>query len=480
MHALAAELYPICRSITGDGVRETLQRIGARSRSTSSEVPTGTPVLRLDRARASGTSATPTSRTWRGERVVDFRAATCTCSATASRSPSAHAARGAATSTCYSLPEQPDWIPYRTSYYQEAWGFCLSAAPARGAARRRVRGRASTRRSRTAPDLRRVPARGRDRGRGADLVPRLPPVAVQRQPLRDRRRDRASRRALRRCPAGYSYRFLFIPGTIGSITWLARNEARAERIKHGLVLTCVGDAGRPTYKRSRRGDARDRPGDGARAAPTRASDHEIQDFMPWGYDERQYCSPGFDLPVGCLMRTPHGRFPEYHTSADDLEFVARRGARRLVRQVPGGCSTSWSRTAPIVNTNPNCEPQLGRRGLYDAIGGRADREQAQLAMLWVLNQSDGDQRPARHRGEVLAAVRADRARRRDPARARAPGRGSELAQDVANQRRQDAAQRVERELPPEQLVTGASYPGPSLWIRTALEHGRCKRLRGRR
>jgi aminopeptidase-like protein len=186
----------------------------------------------------------------------------------------------------------------------------------------------------------------------------------------------------------YSYRYLFIPGTIGSITWLARNQASAERSKHGLVLTCVGDAGHATYPRSRRGDAEvDRAI--AQVLHDSGQTHEIQDFSPWGYDERQYCSPGFNLPVGCLMRTPHGRFPEYHTSADDLEFVR---AEALADSF-ANCLRLFGaleRNRTYLNTNPNCEPQLGKRGLYGAIGGQADREQAQLAMLWVLNQSDGD------------------------------------------------------------------------------------------
>ena len=118
----------------------------------------------------------------------------------------------------------------------------------------------------------------------------------------------------------YSYRFLFIPGTIGSITWLCLNEAQASRIKHGLVLACVGDPGRSTYKRSRRGDAEiDRAV--AHVLKHSGQEYEIMDFFPYGYDERQFCSPGFDLPVGCLMRTPHGRYPEYHTSADNLDFI---------------------------------------------------------------------------------------------------------------------------------------------------------------
>jgi aminopeptidase-like protein len=175
--------------------------------------------------------------------------------------------------------------------------------------------------------------------------------------------------------------------TIGAITWLALNRSRVSRIKHGLVLTCVGDSGRSTYKRSRRGDAEiDRAmsqvlreaGDGDR----------IQDFSPWGYDERQYCSPGFDLPVGCLMRTPHGEFPEYHTSADNLDFVRPEALADSFAKCMAAFEMLEGNRA-CVNTSPHGEPQLGKRGLYDAIGGHADKRELQLAMLWVLNQSDG-------------------------------------------------------------------------------------------
>ena len=118
----------------------------------------------------------------------------------------------------------------------------------------------------------------------------------------------------------YSYRFLFAPATIGPMTWLAANEHQTGRIKHGLILACVGDPGKTTYKKSRRGDAEvDRAV--AHVLKHSGQDYEINEFSPWGYDERQYCSPGFNLPIGCLMRTPNGCFPEYHSSADNLEFV---------------------------------------------------------------------------------------------------------------------------------------------------------------
>ena len=124
----------------------------------------------------------------------------------------------------------------------------------------------------------------------------------------------------RRLPRRYSYRFLFIPGTIGAITWLSVNESAVDRIKHGLVLAGVGDSGPLSYKKSRRSDTEiDRAT--LHVLHQLESDSQILEFSPYGYDERQYCSPGFNLAVGRLSRTPYGTFPEYHTSADNLQFV---------------------------------------------------------------------------------------------------------------------------------------------------------------
>lgn len=185
----------------------------------------------------------------------------------------------------------------------------------------------------------------------------------------------------------YTYRFLFIPGTIGSITWLSRNEHIVPLIKHGLVLACVGDPGSFSYKKSRRGNAEiDRAV--LHMLATSGAPFNVRDFSPYGYDERQYCSPGFNLPVGCLNRTQHGKFPEYHTSADNLSFVqpeALAGTFRLCLEVFRVLENNLA----YLNQNPKCEPQLGRRGLYRLMGGLPDAGARELAMLWVLNLSDG-------------------------------------------------------------------------------------------
>ena len=192
---------------------------------------------------------------------------------------------------------------------------------------------------------------------------------------------------LQKQPREYSYRFLFIPGTIGSITWLALNESRIPHIKHGLVVAGVGDKGPFTYKRSRRGDAEidrafsyvlEKAGDGSR----------IIDFHPYGYDERQFCSPGFNLPVGCAMRTPFGEYPEYHTSADNLDFVHSEALVDSFDKCVAVLDVLENNRV-YLNQNPYCEPQLGKRGLYQASGGRNHTQFDQMAVLWVLNLSDG-------------------------------------------------------------------------------------------
>ncbi len=185
----------------------------------------------------------------------------------------------------------------------------------------------------------------------------------------------------------YSYRFLFVPGTIGAITWLARNCESAGRIRHGMVLAGIGDPGGFHYKKSRRGDTEM---DRAAAQVLRHSGEawETLDFSPYGYDERQYCSPGFNLAVGCLMRTVWGTFPEYHTSADNLDFIRPEKLAGSLR-VCIGVADVLENNRRYRNLSPYCEPQLGKRNLYRSTGGGSIGTEIN-ARLWVLNFSDGE------------------------------------------------------------------------------------------
>jgi aminopeptidase-like protein len=185
----------------------------------------------------------------------------------------------------------------------------------------------------------------------------------------------------------YSYRFLFVPGTIGAIAWLARNEHQARRIKHGLVVSCVGDGDGPVYKKSRQGDATI---DRVMAHVLRRSgpSAKVIDFSPYGYDERQYCSPGFNLPVGLLQRGQFGMFPEYHTSADNLDFIRPEHLESSFHTIAAALDI-LENDRRLTNTMPKGEPQLGRRGLYGAVGGDKEGPAKNMAFLWLLNLSDG-------------------------------------------------------------------------------------------
>jgi len=391
MYDLAEELFPVCRSMTGPGVRETLRILEREIPLTMTEVPSGEQAFDWEippewRIR----DAYIKDRT--GNRLVDFRKSNL------------HVVGGSvpvrATMTwdelkgrVHSLPEHPEWIPYRTSFFQETWGFCAEHC-----------------RVRQIEDRVRAEPQSFDVCIDAELVPGsltygecllegetddevLVSTHVCHPSLAN---DNLSgiavstflAKQLKSLSRRHTYRFLFLPATIGPIAWLSRNQQHIPRIKHGLVLAVLGDAGPLTYRRTRSGNALiDRAAQ--HVLTHEASGHRILDFEPFGYDQRQFCSPGINLPMGCLMRTPNGQYPEYHTSADDLELLR-----------PESLADSLDKCLSIMhvlehdrryqNTCPHGEPQLGRRGLYRSFSHDADATQLQRAVLWVLNLSDGE------------------------------------------------------------------------------------------
>jgi aminopeptidase-like protein len=186
--------------------------------------------------------------------------------------------------------------------------------------------------------------------------------------------------------AAFNIPIVFGPGTIGSIAWLARNEGTVGRVRHGLVLGLLGDRGPLTYKRSRRGSADIDRIAGHALADISTSSRCIE-FSPYGYDERQLCSPGFNLPVGRLTRSPNGEYSEYHSSGDDFSIVDESALAESLL----ACATIMriaDRNETYLNLNPKCEPRLGKRGLYRPTGG-TEPGAFEHALLWVLNQSDG-------------------------------------------------------------------------------------------
>jgi aminopeptidase-like protein len=384
IYALISDLYPICRSITGDGLRKTLNMLQQYIPLEMCEVPTGTPVFDW---------AVP--KEWnirdayiknpKGEKVVDFQESNLHV---LNYSVPIHKTLPLAELRNYlfSLPDYPDWIPYRTSYYRENWGFCL----AHRTLQTLEEGDYEVYIDSSLEDGCLTYGEYFIPGTTSDEVllschschPSLCNDNLSGIALATFLAKHLSSQTLR-----YSYRFLFIPGTIGSITWLSQNEHRVPHIKHGLVIAGVGDSGALTYKKSRQGNAEiDRAV--THVLHHTGQDFKINDFSPYGYDERQYCSPGFNLPVGNLGRTPFGAYPEYHTSADNLDFVN-----------PTSLADSFETYLAIIdllennrtylNTKPKGEPQLGKRGLYTTLGGKQTTPEDRMALLWVLNLSDG-------------------------------------------------------------------------------------------
>jgi aminopeptidase-like protein len=384
LHRFAEDLYPYCRSITGEGVRHTLAAIQKRIPLQTVEVPTGTPVFDWIVPKEWNIRDAFIKRPG-GNRIVDFQ--TCNLHVLNYSTP-VHATMPLSELKphLFTLPENPDWIPYRTSYYKEDWGFCLSHNQMLSL----DDGDYEVCIDSTLQDGSLTYGECYLPGHSTDEVlischvchPSLANDNLSGSTVSTFLAEHFSGRELR-----YSYRFLFIPGTIGAITWLARNRESAARVRHGLVLTCIGDAGGFHYKKSRRGNAEiDRAA--ALILRHQSESSEILEFSPYGYDERQYCSPGFNLPVGCLMRSVWGSFPEYHTSADNLDFIRPLQLAGSLR-VCAGILDVLENNHRYCNQSPYCEPQLGRRNLYRSTGGDTIGDEIS-ARLWVLNLSDGE------------------------------------------------------------------------------------------
>ncbi|MCX6050512.1 MAG: DUF4910 domain-containing protein [Chloroflexi bacterium] len=384
MHQLMAELYPICRSITGDGVRESLRRLQQQIPLTIHEVPTGTQVFDWTVPREWNVRDAYVKDA-NGVKVIDFQQ--CNLHLVNYSVPIQQKISLAELKQhLFSLPEQPTLVPYRTSYYQENWGFCVSDHLLQSLAE----GEYEVYIDSTLADGHLSYGEYYLPGESEDEVLiscHSCHPALCNDNLSGLALSTFLAQHLQTEPRRYSYRFLFIPGTIGSITWLALHEAQTAKIIHGLVVACVGDPGQPHYKRSRQGNAEiDRAV--IHVLQQAGEPYQVLDFSPYGYDERQYCSPGFNLPVGSLTRTPHGRFPQYHTSADNLAFVQPQYLADSLALYIAVCDLLENNYC-YLNTNPKCEPQLGRRGLYSVFGGRKETKTDELAMLWVLNCSDG-------------------------------------------------------------------------------------------
>ncbi|HZR19671.1 MAG TPA: DUF4910 domain-containing protein [Verrucomicrobiae bacterium] len=381
---LVSELYPFCRSITGDGLRRSFKALQKHVPVSVHEIPTGTQVFDWTIPKEWNIRDAYIKNS-KGQRVIDFQQSNLHV-VNYSIPVKTRMSKAELKDRVFTLPQTPDLIPYRTSYYKETWGFCLphrqwqempeddyevcidsTLAPGHlSFGELRLQGQTN--------DEIIISAHSCHPSLCNDNLSSMAVAAKVAQLL-----NGASLR--------YSYRFLWVPATIGTIAWLSMNEVVVPRIKHGLVLSCVGDPGKFTYKRSRRGNsAIDRAME--HCLRLSGSQYEMRPFTPYGCDERQYCSPGFNLAVGCLMRTPNEEYPENHTSADNLQFVKPIALGESVFRILSVLEV-LEKDDRYINLHPKCEPHLGRRGLYGQMGGKGGRIFAE-AIMWVLNLSDGE------------------------------------------------------------------------------------------
>lgn len=385
MYRLIERLYPICRSITGNGVRESLKLIRQYIPIEIHEVASGTQVFDWtvpDEWNVKDAYIKDRC----GNRIVDFRQHNLhvlNYSMPVDKKVSLDELK----KHVFTLPSTPDWIPYRTSYHNKAWGFCMSHNQLLELTDENYEVKVDSTLEPGSLSYGELLIKGQSEEEILISTHVCHPSLCN-DNLSGIAITTFLAVALGKLNLKYSYRFLFIPGTIGSITWLSRNQATLENVKSGLVACLLGDGGKFHYKKSRRGDSEiDRLV--CRVLKNAGVEYNVIDFSPYGYDERQFCSPGFNLPVGRLTRTPNGEFPEYHTSADNLSFVKSDNLTQslnLLHLIFSQLETAEK----YINMKPECEPKLGSRGLYKKIGGASHTEDFQMALLWVLNLSDGE------------------------------------------------------------------------------------------
>jgi aminopeptidase-like protein len=386
MLGLMRDLLPFCRSITGAGVRATLARVAAAAPLHVTEIPTGTQIFdwtvpkewHIEDAYLEHES---------GRRFAEFGA--CNLHVMSYSAPvDATFTLAELRERLHSLPQHPDWVPWRSSYYREDWGFCLAdrvkQALPEGKYRAVIRSRLHDGALTYGEHL--------HRGRTDEEVLVFTHVCHP-SLANDNLSGIAVATELARYLAGrdtrYSYRFLFAPATIGSIAWLATNEHRLGAVRHGLVLAMLGDGAPLNYQRTFGGRAAI---DRAAAAVLGAhyADGGLHDFSPWGFDERQFNTPGIRLPVGRLTRALTGKYAEEHTSADTIDKLSAGALGESWRACLRIFETLEHADERYTNTQPKGEPQLGRRGLYRQSGGYYDSvPERHLALLWLLHMSDG-------------------------------------------------------------------------------------------
>ncbi len=386
IYRLLSKLYPINRSITGSGVRQTLKILQDNIPLSVHEVKSGEKVLDWEVPDEWNIRNAYIADS-RGNKIIDFEKSNLHV-VNYSVAVDTKLSLIELKKRLYTLPDRPDWIPYKTSYYDKTWGFCIAYNDYK----------------KLKDDIYTVVINSTMEngsltygeyylpGKSVDEI--LISTHICHPSLAN---DNLSGIAVAAYLAKYvqslkkrkfSYRFLFVPGTIGALSWLSLNRTKIGNIVWGLVLTGLGDSGNLTYKKSKLGNS-EVDASVQRILKDSGKQYKIVDFYPFGYDERQYSAVGFNIPTGLLMRSMHGAYPQYHTSADNLDFVS---AKRLgeALKVCRDLINSWEKEKFYSNNFPYGEPQLGKRGIYQAMNDVSVKSKnLQMAILWVLSLSDG-------------------------------------------------------------------------------------------
>lgn len=385
MYALIQELYPICRSISGNGVAQTIELMKKHLPLTVKQYPTGLKCFDWEIPNEWNVTVA-----WikdeGGNAIVDFSKNNLHVLGY-SEPIDAWMSLDELKPHIHTLPHRPNAIPYITSYYQRQWGFCMAhddfLSLKDGKYHVKIESRLSAGNILVSEAL--LPGKSDKEILISSYYchpsiahDSLSGVAVAMQLYRH----------LASMDRHYTYRFLFIPETIGAVAYLSDNKDHVLNNVHaGFVVTCVGDTKPFTYKRSRRGNHEvDRITENI--LKHSGFSYSVRDFWPAGSDERQYCSPGFNLPVGSLLRSVYGEYPEYHTSDDNMSFISPQGLQEsydMYVQILNALEGN----GVYVNQNPYCEPQLSKRNLYPTLMGEGARSREVQGRLWLLNYSDG-------------------------------------------------------------------------------------------
>jgi len=384
MFDLIERLYPMCRSITGDGMRETLKIISEQIPIKIHEIPTGIKVFDWEVPKEWNITDAYIKNS-KGKKIVDFKKSNLhvlNYSVPINKKMTLNELKQAYGKHIFTLPKYPDWIPYVTSYYKENWGFCMTHNQYENLCEDTyevfidselknghltygellIEG--SSKEEILVSTYICHPSLANDNLSGTVLSTFLAKYLINKD-------------------LKYSYRFLFIPETIGSITWLSINEIKIPSIKFGFVITCVGDSGNITLKKTKEGNTKlDKAAIKVLQDEINQNQYKILDFAPMGSDERQYSSPGINIPIVSIMRSQYNKYPQYHTSADNLSIMNKKSLNEIFN-IYIKVINVIENDKIYVNKYSKCEPQLGKRGVYTSSS------EENLLFKWVLNMSDG-------------------------------------------------------------------------------------------